>query len=264
MKGTYSKAYSCDPKPGFWLNKDGRVSVWGDADARVGISWVSNSILRFFQYTNRNSYGDVFKTTLFLVNEETNKMVTLNISLAFVESIVEKEVVGTENLILPVSTTDYAIDIDLSKPAEALDLEIDDLLNPNNYYLRGLTTDGIYGEGVNCETGLSFQFDGGYDSYGDIIMTIEDNGDGPQIIIFSNSEVSEGLNVDGQFCFEANDLQYIYYVKFLDEDLYLNGINDATHRSSLNSHQTFDLQGRRINGKMSKGIYISNGRKVVK
>lgn len=263
VKGVYSKSYSCDPKPGFWLNADGRVSVWGDANARVGISWVDNSIMRFFQYPNRNSYGDVFKTQLFLVNEETNKMVTLNISLAFVESLAEKEVVGEENTVLPVSTNDYAISIDLDKAAQALGVEVDDLLNPNNYYLRGLTSDGVYGEAVNCETGLSFNLDGGYDAYGDIIFTIEDNGEGPQLIIFCNSEPPENIDVTAQFCFEVNDQQYIYYVHFVSEDVYLNGISDV-QRSTLNGQRVYDLQGRQLtNGKTNKGIYITNGRKVV-
>ena len=264
QRGMYTKEWSCDPNPGFWLTDKGEVSTWYDENARVGICWLSDGTLRFFQYPNRNSVGDVFKTQLFLVNEATNKMITLNINLAFVETLVEKEIVGTESILLPVSTNDYAIDINLDKAAQALGVEVDDLLNPNNYYLRGLTSEGLYGEGQNCENGLSFQFDGGYDGYGDIIMTIEDSGDGPQIIIFSNSEVPENLDVMMQFCFEVNDLQYVYYVHFLSEEAYLNGIKAIGLSGSSLSGKCFDLQGRQLtNGKTTKGIYIANGRKVV-
>jgi hypothetical protein len=268
QRGKYSKEWSCDPNPGFWLTDKGEVSTWYDENARVGICWLSDGTLRFFQYPNRNSIGDVFKTQLYLVNEEANKMITLNISLTFVETLVEKDIVGTENIILPVSTNDFAIDIDLDKAAQALGVEVDDLLNPNNYYLRGLTSEGLYGAGQNCENGLSFQFDGGYDGYGDIIMTIEDNGDGPQIIIFSNSEVPENLDVMMQFCFDVNDQQYVYYVHFVTEEAYLNGISEvSTIRSAVAA--IYDLQGRLLsNGHKSnspqKGVYIVNGRKVIK
>lgn len=259
--GIYSKEWSCDPNPGFWLNADGRVSDWWDANARVGICYLSDGTFRFFQYPNRNSIGDVFKTQLFLVNEATNQMVTINFSLSFVETLVEKEIVGTENIILPVSTSDYAIDINLATAAKVLSVEVDDLLNPNNYYLRGLTSEGLYGEGQNCENGLSFQFDGGYDGYGDIIMTIEDSGAGPQIIIFSNSEVPEDLNVTGQFCFDVNDQQYIYYVRFVSEEVY-QGISEVQY-STVNAQRCYDLFGRQLTNRPLKGIYISNGRKVI-
>ncbi|MBR1414426.1 MAG: DUF4859 domain-containing protein [Prevotella sp.] len=255
----YSAKYSCDPKPGFWLAKDGTVSVWG-AESPVGICWVDNSIFRFFQYPNANSIGDVFKTTLFLVNEETEKMITVNINLAFVESLEEKEIVGEQNIKLPVSFDGADVSIDLAPAAEALGVSVDDLLSPDNYYLRGLKSDGTYGEGDNCDNGLSFDLDGGFNAYGDILMNIANNGGNVVISVSSNDDVAEDFSVNGQFCFEIDNKQYVFYVRFVSPELYA-GINNVT-LSSKNAGKVFDLSGRQV-AQPTRGLYIMNGKKVV-
>ena len=258
-RGTYSKDWSCDPNPGFWLNADGRVSDWYDANARVGICFLSDGTFRFFQHPNRNSVGEVFSTQLFLVNEATEKMVTININLRFVDSVVEKEIVGNENLGIPVSTDEIDVVLDLSKPAEALGVTIDDLLSSDSYYLRGLTTDGVYGEGQNAENGLSFDMDGGYNGYGDMYFTIARNGDDVVLTMCSNNEVADDYTANGQFCFEVGDKQYVYYVTFMAEPIY-NGI--TTVSNDLKAKECYDLQGRRI-AQPTRGLYIMNGRKFI-
>ena len=256
----YSNKYSCDPKPGFWLNADGRVSIWNDSNARVGISYLSDGTFQFFQFPNRNSVGDVFKTQLFLVNEESNEMITFNINLAFVSEIAQKEEVGSENLVIPVTTDEYAITLDLKTAADSLGVTVDDLLDPNNYYLRGLTAEGVYGEGQNAENGLSFNYDGGYDKYGSMYFILEQSGDEVQLIMCSNDEVEEDYQADGQFCFEVADKQYIYYVKFVSEEVY-TGIDDVTAKTVKNG-MIYDLSGRRV-VKPVRGIYVQDGKKFV-
>lgn len=257
----YSKKWSCDPKPGFWLAKDGRVSKWG-GESPVGICWVDNSILRFFQFPNANSVGDTFTTQLFLVNEETNKMMTLNVSLTFVEALEQKEVVGQENLNLPVTVDGKDIEIDLTKPAEALGVTVDELLSSENYYLRGMKN-GVYGEAANAENGLAFSADGQFDAYGGIYFSIAKKGDKVMLNIGSNDDVAADYSVDGQFCFEIGNKQYVYYVKFLSEALYENvqqGISSVS--SAASDGIVYDLQGRQVKT-AQKGLYILNGRKVV-
>jgi hypothetical protein len=257
----YSKKWSCDPKPGFWLAKDGRVSKWG-GESPVGICWVDNSILRFFQYPNANSVGDTFTTQLFLVNEETNKMITINVSLSFVETLEQKEVVGQENLLLPVTVDGKDIEIDLSKAAEALGVTVADLLSSENYYLRGMKN-GVYGEAANAENGLAFSADGGFDAYGSIYFSIAKSGDKAVLNIGSNDEVAADYSVDGQFCFEIGNKQYVYYVKFLSEALYqdlVQGISSV--KAAINDGNIYDLQGRQVKA-AKKGLYIQNGHKVV-
>lgn len=259
----YSKKWSCDPKPGFWLAADGRVSKWG-ADSPVGISFVDNSILRFFQYPNANSVGNTFTTQLFLVNEENSKMMTLNVSLSFVETLEQKDVVGSENILLPVTVDGKDIEIDLAKAATALEVTVDDLLDANNYYLRGMRN-GVYGDAQNTDNGLAFATDGSYDGYGSIYFTIEKVGDKVVIKIGSNDDVAADYSVDGQFCFEVGNKQYVYYVKFVSEAIF-NGIYSITNDELRMTNDAYDLQGRRVNVNVNvkKGLYILNGKKVIK
>ena len=257
----YSKKYSCTPYPGFWLNSDGRVSVWGDSDALVGICYGSDGTFTFYQYPNRNSVGDAFKTQLFLVNTETNKMITFNITLNFVESLVQKEEVGSENLVIPVSTDEKDIILNGKTAADALGVTVADLLDRNNYYLRAMTSSGVYGEGQNAEMGLSFDLDGGYNAYGNMYFTLA-GGEGDNIVLTmcSNDPVDSDYSVDGQFCFEVGDKQYVYYVKFVSEAIY-EGINEMTTQSG-NNGLIYDLTGRTV-VKPMRGIYIQNGKKFV-
>lgn len=225
-KGLYSAAYSCDPKPGFWLDKEGYVSKWGSSP--VGICWLQSGggyveapegSFELFQMPGLNSVGDVFKTTLFLVNEENNKMITFNFAITFVEKLTPVETVGSENITLPLDMGGTMVKIDAEKVCDALGITVDELVNPNNYPLRGLTTEGVFGEAQNAENGLSFAMDGGYDSYGDIYFTLEMDGDDVVINIACANEVEEGFSVDGQFCIEMNEQRYIYYVKFVSPEL---------------------------------------------
>lgn len=258
----FSKSYSCDPKPGFWLNSDGRVSVWGDADARVGICY-ADGVFTFFSYPGRNSMGDVFKTTLFLVNEDTNKMITCNITLAFVESIETKEEVGSEVVTIPVSSKDQMVVIDVTKATEALGISVDDLLNMDNEYLRGLKDDGTYGEPSAAGNGLSFNLTGSFDAYGDIIVTMERNDEGNVMLVcYSNEAVADDFQVNGQFCIEVGDKLYVYYVKFVSEKIYADGI--ASPLSTLHSplSSLYDLSGRKVM-QPARGFYIHKGKKFV-
>lgn len=258
VSGKYSKKWSCDPKPGFWLNKDGRVSVWGDSEALMGIVY-ADGLFRGCQYPNRASIAETFSTQLFLVNEETNKMVTFNINISFVETLAETETVGTEDIALPVGTNESSVEIDLSKAAEALGVTVDDLLSPANYYLRGLTSTGVYGEATNCENGLSFNADGGYDGYGSIYFSIAKEGDKTMLTIGSNDPIAQDYKADAQFCFQVGDKQYVYYAKLMSESLY-TGVNAiATDKADA---QFYDLTGRKVM-KAQRGLYIQNGRKLI-
>jgi len=255
----YSTKYSCDPKPGFWLDKEGYVSTWGGSSP-VGICWVDNSVLRFFQYPNANGVGDVFTTHLYLVNETTSKMIALNISLSFVESIQEKEIVGEETVVIPVSTDNKDVEINAAKAAELLGVTVDDLFNDDNYYWRGLTSGGVYGDGQSASGGMSFGLDGGFDLYGDIYVYPTNNGDNVVLSVFSNTEVAEDFSANAQICIEVGDKQYVIYAKLLSETLYA-GIT-SIKSDSRNAGKVYDLSGREVK-QPARGLYIKDGKKVV-
>lgn len=258
VKGVYSKQYSCDPKPGFWLDADGRVTTWGN-NSVMGLGFKSDGTVYSNQFPNALSVGDVFKAQLFLVNEETEKMVTYNITINIAESLVEKTVVGSESVVIKMDQDEQTMDIDLSAAATALEVSVADLLNSNNYYLHGLKKDGQYGAGVNCENGLGFDVDGGYNDYGDLFVYIDGEEGNVQLHAGSNNPVAEDFNVSAQFCFEIDNKQYVYYAKLVSIAEYA-GIE--TVKADTRNGIIYDLQGRRI-AQPTKGLYIRDGRKFM-
>ena len=257
--GMYSKKWSCTPYPGFWLNEEGRVSVWGDSHAVMGIVY-SDGQFNGCQYPNRCSVGTTFQTQLFLVNEETGKMITFNINIAFVESIQEQEIVGEETVVIPVSTDNKDVEINAAKAAELLGVTVDDLFNDDNYYWRGLTSGGVYGDGQSASGGMSFGLDGGFDLYGDIYVYPTNNGDNVVLSVFSNTEVAEDFSANAQICIEVGDKQYVIYAKLLSEALYA-GIT-SIKSDSRNAGKVYDLSGREVK-QPARGLYIKDGKKVV-
>lgn len=259
----YSDAYSCDPKPGFWLNAEGRVSTWGDSNARVGISYLADGTFQLFQYPGRNAVGDVFKTQLFLVNPATNDMMKVNVSVQFVTEIEEKEVVGQADILIPVGADNIAVPVDLSAAADSLGVTLEDLLNEENACLRGFTKDGVYGEAQPASTGLGFTAEGGYDPYGSIYFIIEYDAIQDEVLMttVSDIEIPADFNVPAQFCVEMNGKQFVYNARLVSEDIY-TGIRSGDSDQMANG-ELYDLSGRRVE-KATRGIYIQNGKKVIK
>ena len=257
----YTDAYSCDPNPGFWLNAEGRVSVWGDSNARVGVSYLSDGTFQLFQHPGRNAVGETFTTTLFLVNITSGDMMTVNLSVRFVDEISEKEIVGSEDgLLIPVGKDNFEVVVDLKPAADSLGVSIEDLLSETPH-LRGFMKSGIYGEAQDASTGLGFDEDGGYNIYGNIYFTIEYDAVRDEVLLTSSctSDITEGFNVPIKFCFEVDDKQYVVNARLVSEDVYV-GIDKVGAENA--DHLIYDLAGRRIE-KPVRGLYIQQGRKVV-
>lgn len=259
----YSDKYSCDPKPGFWNDADGRVSVWSSSSP-VGISYLPEGKFRFFQYPGVNNVGDVYKTTLFLVNTDNNKMITFNINVAFVESIEKAEVVGEESISIPLSAEGADITIDLSKAAEALGVTVADLTSDDNAYLRGLCDTGVYGEGKSCFDGLGFDKNGYFNiPEGVIFFNID-----PETLVLNcfaeGIDVPENYLTTAKFCFQIDNKQYIFNAKFISESAYaeeLAGISSVAADSRTDG-QVYDLSGRQVK-QPARGLYIKDGKKFI-
>ena len=256
----YTNKYTITETPGFWLDKDGRNSGW-NSNAIFGITAGGaagkSGQFSLMQYPDRCNIGEVYKTKLFFVNEATSKMVTFNFIFNIVESVVEPENVGYEDIVIPVAEDDQVTDIDLTKAAEALGVTVDYLLNPDNACLRGMTEGGIFGGGQNCTDGLGFNADGYYDmAYGLVYFTIEES----KIWSYSIEPVNDDFSLTTQFCFQIDNKQYVYNVKFVSAAAY-NGIQDIATEQK-HADKVFDLSGRQVL-QPTRGLYIMNGKKVV-
>ena len=258
----YSDKYSCDPNPGFWLNAEGRVSTWGDSNARVGVSYLADGTFQLFQYPDRNAVGDVFTTQLFLANPTTSDMMKINLTVKFVSEIEEVEVVGSQDVVIPVGADNVEVVFDLAPAAEKLGVTVEELLDEENACLRGFTKAGVYGEAQPASTGLGFDIDGGFNPYGSIYFIIELDAIRNEILMttVSDVEIPEDFNVPAQFCIQVEGKQYVYNAHLVSESVYV-GIDEVKKAKADKS--VFDLSGRRVE-KATRGVYIQNGKKVIK
>ena len=260
----YSKSYSITESPGFWMDGEGHNIGWS-ANARVGVS-ISQPSGHFalMQYENSINLGDVFRFPLFLVNEENGKMVTFNFTYSIVESVVEIEEVGSEDIVLPVSADDdgASATIDLSDVLKAFDITLDALAN--GQYLHGITADGTYGSGVSLYDGLAFN-DKGVCVTEDPFMFFdaELNEDGKSITVTTctTADVADDYSAIGTVCFLIEGKRYVLNVKFVSEAIY-TGITEHHSVPHTSLSAVYDLQGRKV-VKTQRGLYIQNGRKYM-
>ena len=260
----YSKSYSISESPGFWMDGEGHNIGWS-GNARVGVS-ISQPSGHFalMQYENSINLGDVFRFPLFLVNEENGKMVTFNFTYSIVESVVEIEEVGSEDIVLPVSADDdgASATIDLSDVLKAFDITLDALAN--GQYLHGITADGTYGSGVSLYDGLAFN-DKGVCVTEDPFMFFdaELNEDGKSITVTTcaTADVADDYSAIGTVCFLIEGKRYVLNVKFVSETVF-TGITENRTVPHTSLSAVYDLQGRKV-VKTQRGLYIQNGRKYM-
>ena len=260
----YSKSYSISESPGFWMDGEGHNIGWS-GNARVGVS-ISQPSGHFalMQYENSINLGDVFRFPLFLVNEENGKMVTFNFTYSIVESVVEIEEVGSEDIVLPVSADDEgaSVTIDLSDVLKAFDITLDALAN--GQYLHGITADGTYGSGVSLYDGLAFTNSGvcvTEDPF--MFFEAELNEDGKSITVTTcaTADVADDYSAIGTVCFLIEGKRYVLNVKFVSETVF-TGITENRTVPHTSLSAVYDLQGRKV-VKTQRGLYIQNGRKYM-
>ena len=256
----YTKDYTMGEKPGFWLNEEGRQAPWGSAPWGItGLnSTADNFIIQCIQMQDMGVVGDVYTGQFFLVNEENNKMLTINLTYQIVETIVQAEIVGEEWINLPVSMNDASVDYDLTKVATAFGLESVDALF-EGYYVKGLKADGTYTEGLDAiNSGIIFNISGGADTYGDIGVGFSE--DYKQIWTYSNVDIEAPFKAEATFCFEIDSKRYIIHATLLDPESYAAGIEGIS--ADKKDGKIYNLQGQEVVAP-AKGIYIMNGKKVL-
>lgn len=256
----YTKTYTMGEKPGFWLDADGRQAAWGSAPWGItGLnSTADNFIIQCIQMDGYGVVGDVYTGQFFLVNEENQKMITINLTYQIVETVVQAEIVGEEWINLPVSMDEDAVDYDLTKVATAFGLESVDALF-EGYYVKGLKADGTYTEGLDAlNSGVIFNTSGGADTYGDIGVGFSE--DYTQIWTYSNVDLEAPFKAEATFCFEIDNKRYIIHATLLDPESYAAGIEGIS--ADKKAGKIYNLQGQEV-AAPTKGIYIKDGKKFL-
>lgn len=265
--------YTCAPAPGVWLGKYGQGHAWsGSEECPVGICWLqsddadsglSTGDFAVFQVPSINKDGDTFKASLYLVNEDTYKMIKLDFNISFVSKIESAETIGTENIVAEsIDGEDCVIAIDLSKAAEALGVTVDDLVDDETGYFKAQTSSGTYtNNNITPSSGYTFNADGSYVSSGDGIFGISYTDDN-WVTYMQGTPESSTWSVNTSFSFEVDGKQYVYNVTVVDSDTY-TGIKDINANSSK-AGKIYNLQGMEISNPVKGQIYIKNGKKFIK
>lgn len=262
--------YACDPKPGVWLGKEGQGHAWsGSAECPVGICWLQSEAnglavgdFAVFQVPGINKDGDTFTASLYLVNDDTYKMIKLDFNITFVSTIESAETIGTENITAESGDDDCVIAIDLSKAAEALGVTVDDLVSDNTGYFKAQTSSGTYtNSGVTPTSGYTFNADGAYASGGDGMFGISYT-DEEWVTYMQSTPATSTWSVNTSFCFEVDGKQYVFNVTVVDSETY-TGIKDINVKNDK-AGKIYNLQGMEISNPVKGQIYIKNGKKIIK
>ena len=269
--GDFDDRYSCDPKPGFWMSKDGYRSTWGTDGTNWGFSFLSEDTpyqFQFFQMPNKGVVGDVYTAVVYLVNEDTGKMISYNMTIKFVSTVTpQAEVVGRENILLPVEADgETYTTVDVSKAVEALGLEsASQFISINS--LSAQTEDGAMSEAMSAANGVFIMENGAMDSDPDgnnspVSIEFRDNGEKELVFVVTEWKGywEENQSISTRIGFQYEGKIYIYNVTFVSQSVY-TGIQEA--KTGTSNSVLFDLSGRRVEN-ARRGIFIQNGKKVVK
>lgn len=265
--------YACDPKPGVWLGKYGQGHLWsGSEEAPVGICWLqsdqngmSAGDFAVYQVPNINKAGDTYKASLYLVNDDTYKMIKININISFVSEIKQAETVGTESLYVESQDgEEKPFTVDLTKAAEALGVSVEELLNDDNHYFKALTSSGTYSNSnISLSSGYTFNQDGYVDANGDGTYGIAYNGDNIWAAFLNKTPEDDTWKINTSFCFEVNDKQYVFNVTFVDSNTF-TGVDNIQVESSSKNGKMYNLRGMEIKTPAKGQVYIKNGKKYIK
>lgn len=265
-KSKMTDKYSCDPNPGFWCNRDGYVSTWGDANALVGFSYLADGRFDLYRYPGRPKNGDVWNGKFILLNEHTGQYVTIDLTIRFYDMLVKAEVVGEETIFIPEGDSEDPTDI--TPMLEALGVE-DEAYLTDNTALMGYLPNGKWSNLYYLTDGLTYKDHKVVENISiadepgacDFNVGAYVNDDGTMSFYADRSEAYTGTGTyEVDFAIANQNKAYVYHVIICDADAWvgIQGIQAATKK-----HQgIYTLAGQRIS-KTTKGVYVIGGKKVV-
>jgi len=281
---TMTDAYSCTPYPGFWMTADTPEAYVGNHNGTnsFGMTY-ANGVITWYQYPNLRVAGDIYNATFYLLNESNNKMVKLAVVVEYVETIVETEEVGKEDVVLTVNGEDSEcyFKYDLTQAATALGVEDPELLfaSASIKVLKSAVSytedyyDGVYGWILNSEgycidaennpegamtsaACLGYEWDGtAFDSFEFFTTT------------YMGEVPADGVVIKTKISIEYEAKVYILNVQIMNENTFTGIENVET--SSKTAGDVYDLSGRVVRKNatdvkgLADGIYLLNGKKYI-
>ena len=265
----FTKTLTLTPEGGFWMRSvNGKLypCVFGDADA-MGMDWQNSGpgVISWWNKPNTRSVGDAYQGDFYLVDETTGKYVCLHCNIEFVETVMEIEDVGEEDVAFVLSADNlnvdglYSTEIDFSKACEALGIDISEIESATWY---AQNSSGSFSavdsfEGEDCvfdEWGAMAAIDSenakfavGYD-YDNNTLVASLLGEDP----------TEETLYTTRIALRNGSKRYIFNIKLGSEE----ALSIDNVKMTSKNAQFFDLSGRAVKNP-TKGFYIANGMKVL-
>ncbi|MCD8304298.1 MAG: DUF4859 domain-containing protein [Prevotellaceae bacterium] len=256
----YTETYTCTPYPGFWLTADGYVKTWSDGTywgiSTAVISSADELIFNCIQYPGLVEDGDTYKGTFYLINRETGQYVTVYLTYQIGE-VINYEEVGDTTIIAPVSEDEAYVDFDLEGIAEALGVDLDELVQSDCLYAKSGNT-----ASATLDAGLYFDADGLSVGSGDnYVAQIWFDADIEGYKLYTwGVDLAEKQTVTAVFYVQIGTSRYTVTITFMNADDYAGVSAVAADRAS--SSAVYDLSGRQVS-KAQKGIYVTGGKKYI-
>lgn len=268
----FTKEWSCTPYPGFWLTPDGYRTTWTNAtDSPFGVCYnLPDGTFDIYQWIGGvgNAEGTVRKATFFLVNAATGAALQVNLSIAFGD-VVNYEEVGSKDITLfaDADTEHEVILVDFADAITAMGVEdVSVLLSGQS--VAALTADATWSDPQMPSEGIALN-DQGYFDTANTAFTIYMNPstEGTTVEMSVDNEKGAAINPDFklpaklaiQRDVDGNLKQFTLNINIVS--LATVGVTDV--KSSDENAVIYDLSGRRSDA-TRKGVYIKNGKKVVK
>ncbi len=265
----FTKEWSCDPKPGFWLTPDGYRTTWQNAaNSPFGVCYLADGTFQIFQFVDGNPAGTVRKTSLFLVNPATGAALQCNLSIAFGD-VIKYEEVGSKDITLVADpdTEHQSVLVDMTEAVQGMGVDnVSELLS--GQCVAVITTDGTWSDLQIPYEGIGIDEQGylntearTFDVY---INEGAENNASFSVDNFSGTEIPDDFKITSKMAIQrevAGSLkQYTLNITIVSLKIYtgINGL-DAQKGDAV----IYDLSGRRTDA-ARKGVYIVNGKKVVK
>ncbi len=279
-----SDAYSCDPKPGFWMTVGGEdgnayVGTWGTNS--FGMTWgnLGDGIIQWYQIPNQRQAGDSYNATFYIANPATGKTIQYDFIVTYTdEEIVPTVEVGKEDVTLVVAGMDPVYTpVNLQTAADSLGVTdpalfgsaVVKILKTSTQYTDAYYSDidgwylGADGYCIDPENEASatapanLGFEWNYDAIDDF-----------QFFTFTYGAVpADNEIIRTKVALEYDSKVYIFNISLMNEET-ATGIQ-AVENNAKAAGNVYDLSGRvvakdmkSLNG-LANGIYIFNGKKYI-
>ncbi|MCM1313318.1 MAG: DUF4859 domain-containing protein [Bacteroides sp.] len=270
------ESYTCTPYPGYWMSADGKYAASYSNTCAFGFSYVySTGIVTWYQFPNERQVGEKYDSQFVLVNLATGKMITYDVTISYVDKLVDSETVGEEDILVAVNDDDETlVEVDFTAAMEALGIEDESLLESVDW--KAITSDGEYTtEAFDDASGFAFDADGNWLDNDD--ESIEKTAfyagfilDGEKYVLtaYSMTALEDGEMYTTKLALDYNDQRYVYNLKLVNDATY-TGISSVGADNQADNGVVYDLSGRvvRTNAAsvagLAKGVYILNGKKYI-